>query len=159
MNLLMLMMSSVLAITAGFCLFRARHVRRPFLAYGAFAVAAATAVTFMFTGLRDDAAEQGPVAIGLSAGYMDFATPSAIQEPLTAQSNTRGLPSVPAMIQQLESRLEAAPADAKGWSLLAKSYAYIGNDSGVEEAITNAVRLGAEETSLRSQVSAVRDNR
>lgn len=159
MNFLTLMISCVLCMTAGFCLVRTRHVRRPFLAYGACAVAVATAATLTFTGLMNDAAEQGPVATGLSAGYMDFAAPSSTNERLTAQSNSQGLPSVPAMIQQLESRLEAAPADARGWSLLAKSYAYIGNDNGVEEAITNAVRLGAEENFLRSQVTAVRRSR
>ena len=90
---------------------------------------------------------------------MDFSTRPGATAASPVRANEQRLPSVPAMIAQLEARLDAEPADAKGWSLLAKSYAYVGNESGTETAISNAVQLGIDESALRSQVTAVSGDR
>ena len=93
------------------------------------------------------------VELGLSAGVVAFARAT----PRVASVNTSrtGLPAVPTMIETLEHRLKSEPADAKGWSLLAQSYAYIGYESGIDLAIANAVRLGVDEAALRAQVAGV----
>jgi cytochrome c-type biogenesis protein CcmH len=61
-------------------------------------------------------------------------------------------PSVSTLLQRLEARLAAAPDDAKGWALLAQSYAFVGRDREAEEALARAVTLGADEVDLRERV-------
>ncbi len=63
--------------------------------------------------------------------------------------------SVESFIAPLEARLENQPDDAKGWALLAQSYAFIGNDAGAEKAISRAAALGMDADALRERVAAV----
>lgn len=158
MNLLMLTIGCAAILAAAYFLRRARGLDRPILAYGTSAAAAVFAVATIGLQLIGKAEADDPVSLGLSAGYQDFAPRRSRPPSSAARSTTPALPSVPDMIHQLEARLEASPADAQGWSLLAKSYAYIGNERGADEAIANAVRLGTEEGMLRSQVTAVRSS-
>lgn len=66
--------------------------------------------------------------------------------------------SVPSLIGGLEKRLESNPDDARGWALLAQSYAFTGRLDAAERALQRAVALGADETDLRQRVqSASRD--
>ena len=139
---------------------RARGTARVRLAYGALAVAVVCVAALIWRiSSHEPAKPQGLVALGLSAGFMDMSAAAAELDIPGVQTAPQSLPPVPAMIQQLESRLQAEPADAKGWSLLAKSYAYVGDGAGVESAIAAAVRLGIDEGSLRTQVEAVRRSR
>lgn len=65
---------------------------------------------------------------------------------------------VASLIEGLEARLEAEPGDAKGWALLAQSYAFLGDTAGAEHAVARAVELGFEEADLRNRVDqAMRD--
>jgi cytochrome c-type biogenesis protein CcmH/NrfG len=131
-----------------------RH-RRRYIAYGTSACAL-TAATLLLVPANDSrTSEHDVVSLGLAAGYVDFNKAPARTAAQPRQTSRSGLPSVPAMIRQLESRLASEPGDAKGWSLLAQSYAYVGNRSGAESAIENAVLLGIEESTLRSQIAAV----
>jgi len=149
----------IAAVTAIGIAVRAKVFARPFLAYGTSAMLALTSAALVWQTQRVSAQATDPVSAGLSAGYMDFSARPAVAAASAPRTTPQSLPSVPAMIEQLETRLNAEPADAKGWSLLAKSYAYIGNDSGVESAISKAVLLGIDESTLRSQVAAVHDSR
>jgi len=58
------------------------------------------------------------------------------------------------MVDGLRARLEESPNDPKGWALLAQSYAFMGNQKGVEEALARAVALGMNEEDLRQRVQA-----
>lgn len=65
---------------------------------------------------------------------------------------------VDSLIGGLEARLSQDPTDAKGWALLAQSYAFVGNTEAAEHAIERAVALGVDETTLRDRVRlATRD--
>lgn len=56
------------------------------------------------------------------------------------------------LIDGLEERLAKNPADAKGWALLAQSYAFLADGSAAEAAIARAVALGFDEADLRNRV-------
>jgi cytochrome c-type biogenesis protein CcmH/NrfG len=60
------------------------------------------------------------------------------------------------LIGRLEARLASDPNDAKGWALLAQSYAFVGDTVGAERALGRAVALGADEQALRERVQAAR---
>jgi hypothetical protein len=91
-----------------------------------------------------------------------IAWPVAQTSPLVA-SNTQGATAssgegggkaapVESLIGGLETRLQANPNDAGGWSLLAQSYAYMADEAAVENAVRRAVALGADEQALRDRV-------
>jgi cytochrome c-type biogenesis protein CcmH/NrfG len=149
----------VAAVSAIGITIRARAFARPYLAYGTSGILALLCAMLVWQQQKYSAIGADPVSAGLSAGYMDFSARPAVAATAAPRTTPQSLPSVPVMIEQLETRLNAEPADAKGWSLLAKSYAYVGNDSGAESAISRAVLLGVEESTLRSQVAAVQGNR
>jgi cytochrome c-type biogenesis protein CcmH/NrfG len=60
------------------------------------------------------------------------------------------------LIGGLEARLASHPDDAKGWALLAQSYAFVGDSVAAERALQRAVGLGADEQTLRERVQAAR---
>jgi len=70
-----------------------------------------------------------------------------------------GLPTAVEVLNgRLEARLAEQPNDAKGWALLAQSYAFMGNRDAAETAVQRAVELGVEEQTLRDRVMvATRD--
>jgi cytochrome c-type biogenesis protein CcmH/NrfG len=128
---------------------------RRLAAYGTFSVAVLGVAVILWP--RHESGTNPPdiVSMGLARGYVDPNEWSMKSAPRAVQRDNRSLPSVPAMIARLENRLATTPGDAKGWSLLAQSYAYIGNRSGVETAVASAVALGVDERSLRAQVAVV----
>lgn len=67
------------------------------------------------------------------------------------------LPPVEDMIHGLEQRLENNPDDRKGWSLLARSYAYVGRLGDARRAAANAVMLGDDAESLERQIAAAHE--
>jgi len=71
-------------------------------------------------------------------------------------ASTTSVASVPSLIGGLEARLEKDPNDAKGWALLAQSYAFVGQLDLAESALQRAVELGFDESSLRSRVNLAR---
>ncbi|MGD8810765.1 MAG: hypothetical protein PVG24_14240 [Gammaproteobacteria bacterium] len=159
MNLMTIAAAFAFAVCAIAVAIRAKAFARPVLAYGISAVLAVIGAALTFQLLHGAPERSDPVSAALSAGYLDFESRPSAADASEVRTSTQRLPSVPAMVEQLEARLNAEPADAKGWSLLAKSYAYIGNESGAETAISKAVLLGVEENTLRSQVAAVRGGR
>jgi len=56
------------------------------------------------------------------------------------------------LITGLEQRLANQPDDAKGWALLAQSYAFVANTHGAEVALARAVELGFDESDLRNRI-------
>lgn len=83
---------------------------------------------------------------------------SSLREDQSAVSAAIQAPSVPSLISGLERRLEAAPQDARGWALLAQSYAFMGQSEPAEQALQRAVEFGFDEADLRQRVaSATRD--
>lgn len=144
--------AALVAVFAGVWLWK--H-RRQYLAYGTFSAASIAIALLLLLPDRSSTVEHDFASVTLAAGYVDFDSPDVTTYPASNQTQQRTLPSVPAMIAQLENRLAAEPRDAKGWSLLAQSYAYVGNLSGIESAITSAVQLGIDENTLRSQVAIV----
>jgi cytochrome c-type biogenesis protein CcmH len=63
---------------------------------------------------------------------------------------------VESLLAGLEGRLAADPDDAKGWALLAQSYAFVGNFSAAENAVERAVALGFDGQELRTRVNVAR---
>lgn len=57
------------------------------------------------------------------------------------------------LIVGLEARLAGQPEDAKGWALLAQSYAFLANVPKSELAIAKAVEFGFDESDLRARVA------
>lgn len=149
----------VLIIAALALAHRTRTRNRRLLAYGSSSIVALVGVVLIWTEHAETQSSADPLSRGLSAGYMNFSGGPAATSAPAMGSDAQRLPSVPAMISQLEERLDAEPADAKGWSLLAKSYAYVGDANGAETAISKAVSLGMEESALRAQVAAVGSSR
>lgn len=74
---------------------------------------------------------------------------------LHAQSSSQ--PPVADMIAGLEQRLAANPDDVKGWTLLATSYAYVGQMSDAQHAKLKAVELGADAEQLERQIIDAHD--
>ena len=91
-----------------------------------------------------------------------LAWPVAAQSPLVRPAATAaasaGVQAAPieSLISGLEARLAAEPNDAKGWVLLAQSYAYTANEEGAERSLQHAVALGVDEQSLREQLQGAR---
>lgn len=69
-------------------------------------------------------------------------------------SSTMDVAPVASLIGGLESRLAEQPDDAKGWALLAQSYAFVGRVEDAQSAVAHAVELGFDEASLQSRVQA-----
>lgn len=90
-----------------------------------------------------------------------LAWPVATESPLvrpavaTSATGTQAAP-VESLISGLEARLAAQPDDAKGWVLLAQSYAYTSNEEGVERAVRRAVELGMDEQTIRERVQGAK---
>lgn len=81
-------------------------------------------------------------------------------DPLTADelhSQSSSQPPVADMIAGLEQRLAANPDDVKGWTLLATSYAYVGQMSDARNAKLKAVELGADAEQLERQIIDAHD--
>lgn len=74
--------------------------------------------------------------------------------PTTPLSNPSSVPPVADMIGRLEQKLQTNPNDAKGWSLLAKSYAFIGQTDAAEAAAKKAISLGVDATTLELEIVA-----
>lgn len=109
---------------------------------------------------------EGPQGHSVLVRSMDsLAWPVAAQSPLvrpagvgTAAPAAAGVEVAPveSLIDGLEARLAATPNDAKGWALLAQSYAYTANEEAGEHALRRAVELGVDEPSLRERVQAAK---
>ena len=90
-------------------------------------------------------------------GWLADNSPASAQtsmvEPIArnAEGDT-SLPPVEAMIGGLEARLQSAPNDLKGWSLLAQAYAHVGRMSDARDAVDRAVALGANREHLETRV-------
>lgn len=81
------------------------------------------------------------------------------QKPARAPA-PRGVTDVPPvedLIHGLEQRLENDPDDRKGWSLLARSYAYVGRLGDARRAAANAVMLGDDAEALERQIAAAHE--
>jgi len=79
---------------------------------------------------------------------------NAVQAQAGATDDAMNAAPIPSLIGGLEARLAAAPADAKGWALLAQSYAFVGRRDDAQAAVARAVELGFDESSLRVRVEA-----
>lgn len=69
-----------------------------------------------------------------------------------------GAAPVSSLIGGLEQRLADNPNDAKGWALLAQSYAFVGNTEGAERARQRAVELGFDDLALEQRVKLAERN-
>lgn len=69
----------------------------------------------------------------------------------TAATSTSVAP-VETLIERLVERLAANPGDAKGWALLAQSYAFLGDTASAEPALQKAVELGLPEDDMRRRI-------
>ncbi len=74
------------------------------------------------------------------------------QSSAVAEELITSAPPVSSLVSGLQARLAENPEDAKGWALLAQSYAFMGDGPRAEEAIANAVKLGVDETDLRIRI-------
>lgn len=116
-----------------------------------------------YLGLSDSSTEaMHPVVRSLES--IAWPNPSAALVPEARPSSATPVTTAPApgnpsagpvseLLGGLEARLAAAPDDAKGWALLAQSYAFVGNDEAAEEALGRAVALGFDEAELRERVN------
>jgi hypothetical protein len=127
---------------------------RKLISFGICAVIIASVVLFL---LHDPAA---PEQTSASLSFESIAWQELKRNPLTTTgptppprtSSTIEAPPVASLIDGLESRLLHEPDDAKGWALLAQSYAFIGNERAAERALGRALELGMDEQALREKV-------
>jgi cytochrome c-type biogenesis protein CcmH len=61
--------------------------------------------------------------------------------------------SVDELVAGLEQRLQDDPGDAKGWLLLAKSYAHVGRHEDAVAAYDKAVELGLSDNVLEASLN------
>ena len=61
---------------------------------------------------------------------------------------------VSSLVGGLEQRLAAQPNDVDGWTLLAQSYAFMGDAAAANGAVKKAVALGMNEQELRARVDS-----
>jgi cytochrome c-type biogenesis protein CcmH/NrfG len=107
--------------------------------------------------------EKNPLllAIGLYAaiGRPDVATNANVQKVTGAPAQkpiTNGgkkAASVDELVAGLEQRLQDDPGDAKGWLLLAKSYAHVGRHEDAVAAYDKAVELGLSDNVLEASLN------
>lgn len=90
-----------------------------------------------------------------AASQSDPQSDPQVNNDLHARSSSQ--PPVADMIAGLEQRLAANPDDIKGWSLLATSYAYVGQMSDARNAKLKAVELGADAEQLERQIVDAHD--
>lgn len=91
------------------------------------------------------------------AGIDSIAWPrGSTRAPAGADQNAKSVAPVESLIDGLVRRLDAEPGDAKGWALLAQSYAFLGNLEHAESALARAVELGLDENDLRRRIDAAR---
>jgi len=109
------------------------------------------------TGLHNDRMWQAMSALGPDP--WDNSGSGTERGAMTA-GPVREVDSVASLIGRLESRLETGPDDAKGWALLAQSYAFLGRADEAAAAAERAVALGFDESSLDTRLTAAaRDSR
>jgi len=90
------------------------------------------------------------------AGLESIAWPRSSNQPPPEPpraSETTAVASVDSMILGLEQRLAREPGDAKGWALLAQSYAFLGDARQAEAALAKAAELGFDEQDLRRRLN------
>jgi hypothetical protein len=68
-----------------------------------------------------------------------------------AESNS-SIPSVSALVDGLQERLEQDPSDAGGWLLLAKSYQHLGQHDSAQLAYERAKALGKTDAQFESNI-------
>jgi hypothetical protein len=73
-----------------------------------------------------------------------------------AENGAMSAAPIATLIGGLEARLASEPNDAKGWALLAQSYAFVGDTAASEHALERAVALGFDEQELRERVRSAR---
>jgi cytochrome c-type biogenesis protein CcmH len=105
---------------------------------------------------RSDAPERSPVAaLGDIAWPQDDAVLDTVSR-RDAPAALRQVPTVDSLVGGLERRLAEQPDDARGWALLAQSYAFMGNSVAADGALLRAVALGVDEATLRARVDGAR---
>ena len=90
-------------------------------------------------------------ARSLDLESIDWSRSLAMVREIPDEPDTSVAP-VSALIDGLEARLAQEPEDAKGWALLAQSYAFVDDEQQTEAAIVRAVNLGFDEADLRHRV-------
>lgn len=69
----------------------------------------------------------------------------------------QSLPSAPpiaSLVERLQERIAAEPENLGHRTLLVQTYAFLGDKQAAEQALSDAVTLGADEKTLRSQLHA-----
>jgi cytochrome c-type biogenesis protein CcmH len=90
-----------------------------------------------------------------SAGAIAWpATSARAATPARPAASAAGVSAAPigSLVAGLEARLKASPEDAAGWTLLAQTYAFLGQQAQVEQAVARAVALGVDEAQLRARI-------
>ena len=96
----------------------------------------------------------GPAHPANSASPIAWPGTAPVPAPPAAAGPRERVAPVSSMVDGLRARLEKSRDDAKGWALLAQSYAFMGNQPGAEEALARAVALGMDEQALRQRIQA-----
>jgi len=98
-------------------------------------IAALASIAWPQSSVGPSGAERAPTAVG----------PADASEPVQAAP-------VSSLIGGLEQRLAANPDDVQGWTLLAQSYAFMGDVAAADRAVRKAVALGVDEQELRARI-------
>lgn len=82
------------------------------------------------------------VPAGIASVYLAKEAPAVpVSAPAQETPHAVEQSAMAAMVERLEARLAAAPQDADGWNLLAKSYDYLGRKADAERARARAAAL------------------
>jgi len=79
--------------------------------------------------------------LGAIAVYLTLGIPGLPDQPLAARANGPGNRSLPALVAQVEDRLERNPQDGRGWEVLGPVYMRLGRFDDAVRARRNALRL------------------
>lgn len=83
----------------------------------------------------------------------EYTWPAASSSTRSARSqSSTSVGPVSSLVEGLQARLARNQDDAKGWALLAQSYAFMADGPKAEEAVARAVKLGFNEADLRHRV-------
>lgn len=70
-----------------------------------------------------------------------------------APLNAQGMPDIGAMVSRLEERMKSNPNDAKGWTMLGRSYAALGDMGKSADAYRRALKLSPDDLDLKQAVA------
>lgn len=137
---------ALVAIGGVIIAWRTGRDRRAVVALALVAVGAGVAASWLLASSGQGA---GTGANGLLAE--SAAAFNRLPEAQTADGSAAAAGSLPELADRLAARLQSAPGDAAGWSLLAATYRHLGREEEADAAEQRAIAAGGDPTTFADQ--------